>query len=131
MEYKGSIKDEKGLDYEYGKLMTLDDEAKDGKEVLEKIGKKEEHKELVEEIKYYNADEETYQKLKEVNMLEMTFEQATGGIRRDAFEKGERKGIIKTAIAMLKEGAELSFIKKVTGLTEKEILEGETVNKND
>lgn len=127
-----ALKMEKGLDYEYGKLMTLDDDEKrDGKEVLEKLGEKEEHKELVEEIKYYNEDEETYRRLREVNMLEMTFEQATAGIRRDAFEKGEKKGILKTAISMLKKGTDLAFIKEVTGLTEKEILEGEKASKTN
>lgn len=127
-----ALKMEKGLDYEYGKLMTLDDDEKrDGKEVLEKLVEKEEHKELVEEIKYHNEDEETYRRLREVNMLEMTFEQATAGIRRDAFEKGEKKGILKTAISMLKKGTDLAFIKEVTGLTEKEILEGEKASKTN
>lgn len=64
-------------------------------------------------------------------MLEMTFEQATAGIRRDALETGRKEGIIATAISMLKEGIELSLIKKVTGLTEKEILEGEEASKTD
>jgi len=37
-------------------------------------------------------------------------------------EIGEKRGIMKTALSMLQEGLDLSLIRKVTGLTEAEIL---------
>lgn len=61
--------------------------------------------------------------------MEMTFEQATAGFLREGIEIGEKRGEkrekLKTALSMLQEGLEISLIKKVTGLTEKQIINSE------
>lgn len=69
--------------------------------------------------------------------MEMTFEQATAGFRREGIEIGEKRGEkrgqkrgekigkLKIALSMLQEGLDMSLIKKVTGLTEKQIINSE------
>ncbi|MCI9233771.1 MAG: hypothetical protein HFH08_04135 [Bacilli bacterium] len=71
-------------------------------------------------------------------MIETTFEFETSGLReeakriglkegreegiREGRKEGIREGLMKTALSMLQEGLDLSLIKKVTGLTEQQIL---------
>ncbi len=128
---KEALKEKKGLDYDYARLFTLDDKGvkEKGQSVIEELSHKEELKHLVKKIQYYNTDKEIYQRLKEVEKMEMTFEQATAGFRREGIEIGEKRGEkigkLKTALSMLQEGLEISLIKKVTGLTEKQIMNSE------
>lgn len=120
---KAALKEKEGLNYDYARLFTLDDEdAKEkGKIVIEELQNKKELKNIVKQIIYYNKDKKTYQRLREVEKMEMTFEQATAGFRREGIEIGEKRGKLKTALSMLQEGLEISLIEKVTGLTEKQI----------
>lgn len=63
-------------------------------------------------------------------MIETTFEFEISGLREEAKriglmegrEEGKKEGLMKTALSMLQEGLDLSLIKKVTGLTEQQIL---------
>ncbi len=82
-------------------------------------------------------DLKTYQKLKEAEMLEMTFEEATAMIKRDAERTGEKRGEkrgrklgmsqgqkqakLETAHNLLKQGIDINVILKATNLTEKQI----------
>ncbi len=136
---KEALKEKQGLDYDYARLFTLDDKgAKEkGKFVIEELMEKRELKSFVKRITYYNKDKKTYQRLKEVEKMEMTFEQATAGFRREGIEIGEKRGEkrgqkrgekigkLKIALSMLQEGLDMSLIKKVTGLTEKQIINSE------
>lgn len=82
-------------------------------------------------ILQYNADLETYQEMVRSEFMHWTHEDDLKLMKeisyRKGIETGEKKGkklgILKTAFSMLQEGIDISLIKKVTGLSEKEILD--------
>lgn len=82
-------------------------------------------------ILQYNAELETYQEMVRSEFMHWTHEDDLKLMKeisyRKGIEAGEKKGkklgILKTAFSMLQEGIDISLIKKVTGLSEKEILD--------
>ena len=142
---KEALKQKRGVDYDYARLCILDKMSKEeALDILEELYQKEEYKKEVEKIIMYNLDIKTYQRLKEEKyMLETTFELETSGLRAEAKRKGlmegrkegRKEGIkegikegrkeakLETAISMLKEGLEMSFVQKITGLKEQQIVE--------
>ena len=69
---------------------------------------------------------ETYKNLKEVENMEMSFELATSMIRHEAEDKGILKGKLEGKLEdvknMLTLGIDISTIKKITGLSETQIM---------
>lgn len=72
-------------------------------------------------INYLNEDE-TEQLLGVMSMTKL-YEKIVEKGYIEGMEKGIEKGIIETAIRMLKEGADIPFVMKVTGLSEQKINE--------
>ena len=78
----------------------------------------------------YNADLSEYQEMMRSEFMQWTHEDDLNLMKEVSYregveigeEKGKKLGILKTAFSMLQEGMDISIIKKVTGLTEKEIL---------
>lgn len=93
---------------------------------------------IAKEILRYNADLETYEKMVRSEFMQWTHEDDLKLMKdvsyREGIEIGERRGekrgekkgkqmgILKTALSMFQEGIDISLIKKITGLTETEIL---------
>lgn len=118
-----ALKIKKEINYDYARLFNLDNIKKPSYVLIEL--KKRGFENFIKHIEYYNLDYGTYKKLKEEETMEMSFEQATSMIKYNAEQRGEQRGIItgklETAVSMLKEGLEMSLIKKITGLSEKQI----------
>lgn len=94
-------------------------------------------------ILQYNADSEIYQEMVRSEFMHWTHEddlklmkeisykkgikigEKRGEIRGETRgeAKGQKLGVLKTAFSMLQEGIDVSLIKKITGLSEKEILD--------
>jgi len=82
-------------------------------------------------ILQYNADLETYQEMVRSEFMHWTHEDDLKLMKEISYrkgietgkKKGKKLGILKTAFSMLQEGIDISLIKKVTGLSEKEILD--------
>ncbi len=128
-----ALKVKKGIDYDYARIFNLD-YWKEPVHILMEL-KKKGVQSFIKSIELYNLDYKIYKKLKEEESMEMSFEQATSMIKYHAEQRGEKRGErrgekrgiitgkLETAFSMLKKGTDLSFIKEVTGLSEKQIKE--------
>ncbi len=128
---KEALKYEGTLDYKYALLFILDlFSKKKAREVLKTIKEEKRFEEMIYKIERYNANLETYEKLKNEEERQMKLEDVAQAYKKEGIEigkkqgekRGEKRGIMKTALSMLQEGLDLSLIKKITGLTETEIL---------
>ncbi len=124
---KEALKQEGTLDYKYALLFILDMVSKrKAREILKELKKEKRFEQFVYKIELYNADLKMYEKLKSEEAKQMRLEDVAEAYKEEGIEIGEKRGkklgIMQTALLMLKKGAEISFIKEVTGLTEKELL---------
>lgn len=134
-----ALKKQGTLDYQYALLFMLDTFRKEkAEQILRMLKQEKKFVKVVHKIELYNADLATYEKLKNEEERQMKLEDVAEAYKKEGIkigkkkgealgekrgEKlGEKRGIMKTAILMLKEGLDLSLIKKITGLTETEIL---------
>lgn len=126
-----ALKKKKGKDYDYARIFNLDGlgSINQQKEILELLKEKKKLQGFVAQVEFYNLDYETYKKLKEEESMEMSFEQATSMIKYHAEQRGEKRGEkrgiitgkLEDALSMLKKGIDLSLIKEITGLSERQI----------
>ncbi len=121
LKYKGT------LDHKYALLFVLDMMTKrKAKEILKNLKNEKRFEKLVYKIELYNADLKMYERLKSEEEKQMRLEDVAEIYKEEGIEigekRGEKRGIMKIALSMLQEGLDLSLIRKVTGLTEAEIL---------
>lgn len=130
-----ALKHEKTLDYKYALLFVLDLlPKKEAREILGTLKKEKRFEKIVYRIELYNADFKTYEKLKNEEERQMKLEDVAQAYKKEGIEIGkkqgkkqgekigEKQGIMKTTLSMLQEGLDLSLIERITGLSEKEIL---------
>ena len=131
---KESLKEKGSTKYPYARLFSLDEYTwEEAKEILEETKKNQKLKHIGKLVEQYNLDYDMYVKLKEEENVEMTFEQATGGIRAYAREEGRIEGKkegklegklenqIEIATNLLLEGFDRDFVMKMTKLSEEQL----------